>query len=207
MTILVEKYRPLTIDSFAGLEDAKLRARSIVTNPRESSWLFLGGCGTGKKKIAHAIAEELKAELHHLSSQNCTVAAVRTLRDKLAYAPMFGCTWHLVIIDEADEMSPEAQNAWLSILDSTNRPARTIFIFTANSTEALKDRFVSRNRVVKFSTYGIAKDAIDLLARVWEHETGNASAPNFARIVKESNNNIRASLQVLESHIEDILFA
>jgi DNA polymerase III delta prime subunit len=200
--LLVEKYRPTTINSFIGIDDARADAASLIRNPYESAWLFVGASGTGKTTLAQAIGAELGAEVHHIPSQSCTVETVKALRASLAYAPMFGADWHLVIVDEADEMSSAAENAWLSLLDSTNRPQKTIVIFTCNSTEKMKDRFISRCETVKFSTYGIAKDAADLLARVWEHETpATATAPNFVRIVKEANNNIRESLQVLQRHV------
>jgi hypothetical protein len=54
-------------------------------------------------------------------------------------------------------------------------------------------------RVVEFSSYGIAKDATALLESIWRNEAPQGSpAPNFARIVKESNNNVRAALMELE---------
>ena len=200
--LLVEKYRPNTVAGFIGIEDAREDARALIESPYSSAWLFVGGSGTGKTTLAQAIGIELAAELHHIPSQSCTVETVKALRHKLSYAPMFGSAWHLVIVDEADEMSKAAENAFLSVLDSTNRPEKTIFIFTCNSTGKLADRFTSRCETVKFSTYGIAKDAAELLARVWESETANSvPAPNFARIVKEANNNIREALQVLQRHV------
>jgi DNA polymerase III gamma/tau subunit len=200
--LLTEKYQPKRIADFSGLTDAKIDAADLVANPYSSAWLFVGGSGTGKTTLAQAIAAELGAETINVPSQSCTVETVKNLRAKLAYAPMFGAQWYVVIVDEADEMSTAAENAWLSILDSTNRPENTIILFTCNDTAKLKDRFISRCEVVRFSTYGMAKDAAELLARVWEHETQNAEpAPNFARIVKEANNNIRESLQVLQRSV------
>ena len=112
-----------------------------------------------------------------------------------------GKRMHLVLVDEADQMSAQAQLALLSMLDSTNRPQQTIFIFTCNETERFEARFLSRCGVIEFSSYGIAKDATKLLARVWENEANGADAPNFARIVKESNNNIRAALMELQKQL------
>lgn len=200
--LLVEKYRPLTINEFIGIDEARECASDLVAKPYASAWLFVGATGTGKTTLAQAISSELGAELHHIASQSCTVETVKQLRAKLAYAPMFGSQWHVVIVDEADEMSSQAENAWLSLTDSTNRPEKTIIIFTANDTEKLKKRFLDRCEVVKFSSYGIAKQTTELLARVWADETQNASpVPNFARIVKESNNSIRESLQVLQRDV------
>lgn len=199
--LLVEKYKPSKVADFIGIEDAKELASDLTANPYDTALLFVGGSGTGKTSLALAMVEELGAQLHHIPSQSCTVEMVKATRSKLNYAPMFG-GYHVVLIDEADQMSPQAQLAWLSMLDSTNRPKNTIIIFTCNETERFEPRFISRCEVVKFSTYGIASKTSEMLARVWEHETpAGSEAPNFARIVKESNNNIRESLQQLQRYI------
>ena len=200
--LLVEKYRPTSIDGFISIDSAREDARTLVLKPYSSAWCFVGDSGTGKTTLAQAIAAELGAQTHHIASQNCTVDTVKNLRNSLAFAPMFGSRWHVVIVDEADEMSIAAENAWLSLTDSTNRPVDTIIIFTCNSTEKLKKRFLSRCEIVEFSNYGIQKDAASFLAEVWKRETNDASpAPNFARIVKEANGNIRESLQVLQKAV------
>jgi DNA polymerase III delta prime subunit len=205
MELLVEKYRPTLIKDFVGLADVKLDAADLVANPYSSAWLFVGGSGLGKTTMALAIAGELDAEIHHIPSQSCTVDTVKALRDKLTRVPMFGSGWSVVIVDEADEMSSAAENAWLSLTDSTNRPKNTIIIFTCNETEKLKDRFLSRCEVVQFSTKkgeGMNRPASELLARIWNAEIGASyPAPNFSTIVKESNSNVRESLQVLQRHI------
>jgi hypothetical protein len=56
--------------------------------------------------------------------------------------------------------------------------------------------------VLEFSSYGIAKEVAELLARVWDAETDNPTErPNFVRIVKESNNNVREALNRLQVEI------
>ena len=153
--LLVEKYRPNKIDNFIGIESARECAQQLISEPYSSAWTFVGESGTGKTTLAQAIAAELGAQVHHIASQSCNVDTVKTLRNSLAFTPMFGSRWHVVIVDEADEMSDAAENAWLSLTDSTNRPVDTIIIFTCNSTEKLKDRFLSRCEIVKFSNDGI----------------------------------------------------
>jgi replication-associated recombination protein RarA len=199
--LLTEKYRPHTPSEFVGLDKAKKLCTKLAANPFDSAWMFVGASGTGKTTIAMALAEEMQAELHHIPSQGCTVAAVAELRHKLAYLPAMGRKVHLVLIDEADQMSLPAQLAFLSILDSTNRPLQTIFVFTCNETLRFEDRFLSRVVAIEFSSYGLAKDAAALLSRVWDEESNGAPAPNFARIVKESNNNIRAALMELQKEL------
>jgi len=106
---------------------------------------------------------------------------------------------HLILVDEADQMSPAAQLYLLSKLDGTASLPQTIWIFTCNAVDRLQDRFLSRTLAIDFSNYGLAADAAQLLARIWlENAPTDVPAPNFARIVKESNNNVRESLMKLE---------
>lgn len=203
---LTEKYRPQRIADFIGLDKPKQRMRALIARPKESAWLFVGPSGMGKTTLAMAVASELNAEFHHIPSQRCTIEAVETIRKRCQYVPMAGRSLHLVLVDEADTMSRPAQDAFLSILDSTNRAPNTVFIFTCNGTESLETRFKSRCYAVEFSSYGTAKETSAMLESVWNQETNSSAAtPNFQRIVKDANNNIRTALMELELEIDAAL--
>jgi hypothetical protein len=49
----------------------------------------------------------------------------------------------------------------------------TVFIFTANDTERLQDRFLSRCMVLQFQSHGMAKEAACLLERIWLARQGS----------------------------------
>jgi hypothetical protein len=53
-------------------------------------------------------------------------------------------------------MTNAAQLALPSKLDSTDAVPNTIWIFTANDTERLERRFLSRCKLLEFSSYGLA---------------------------------------------------
>jgi DNA polymerase III delta prime subunit len=72
------------------------------------------------------------------------------------YAPLTPGGFHVVLADEADQMTNAAQLGLLSKLDSTDPAPNTIWIFTANDTERLERRFLSRCKVLEFSSYGLA---------------------------------------------------
>jgi DNA polymerase III delta prime subunit len=109
---------------------------------------------------------------------------------------------HLVLVDEADQMTTAAQLFLLSKLDGTAALPNTIWIFTCNATERLQDRFLSRVKPVEFSSYGIAGEAAALLERIWdENAPSSAARPNFGRIVKDANNNVREALMRLETEL------
>lgn len=201
---LSDKYCPTTIDGFVGLDKPRKIMGKFIDAPYQSAWLFVGPSGTGKTSMAMAICKAIAGELHHIPSQNCDLATVKSVTDQCHYYPrMFEsgepAKFHVVVVDEADQMSNAAQLAFLSKLDGTAFPPNTVFIFTCNCLDRFEARFLSRCRQVEFSNYGLSEGIKGLLERVWDSETDNPTErPNFARIAKESNNNVRDALMTLE---------
>ena len=194
---LAEKYRPRTIAEFVGLEKPKRILAKFAAQPYPSAWLFMGPSGVGKTSMAQASAPQIKGELTHIPSQKCTAQAIEEACHHCHIVPLSG-GFHVVLIDEADRMTPAAQLALLSKLDATAFPPNTVFIFTCNSTDGLEPRFLSRCRVIEFSSYGMAGEIADYLDKVWHMEGGNGNAPDLARLAKDSRNNVRDALMKLE---------
>jgi replication-associated recombination protein RarA len=195
---LAEKYRPRAVAEFIGLEKPKKILAKFAAKPYPSAWLFVGPPGVGKTSMALALANEIKAELHHIPSQKCTADAIDSTVRQCWYAPMMSGGFHLVLVDEADRMTPSAQLALLSKLDATAFPPNTIFVFTCNETGSLEPRFLSRCRVIEFSSYGMAGEIALYLENVWHAEAGNGNGPDLARLAKETRNNVRDCLMRLE---------
>ena len=195
---LSEKYRPQTIAEFIGLERPKKVLSAFCKRPTSGAWLFVGPSGVGKSTMALALAEELWAELHKIPSQKCNAQTIEDTVRLCWYAPMSPGGFHVVLADEADQMTNAAQLALLSKLDATDPAPNTIWIFTANDTERLERRFLSRCKMLDFSSYGLAEQIAAYLAKVWHAEGGNGNAPDLVRLAKDSRNNVRDCLMRLE---------
>ena len=204
---LAERYQPQTISQFVGLEKAKRILAKFAETPYPSAWLFVGPSGTGKTSMALTICKAVVGELHHIPSQSCDLATVKAVTDRCHYYPRIQETgqpgkFHFVLADEADRMTAAAQLAFLSKLDGTAFPPNTIVCFTCNSVDSLEARFLSRCRRVDFSSYGMSEGIVGLLQQVWDAETdGSTARPNFARLAKDSLNNVRDALMTLETEI------
>lgn len=211
---LADKYRPKRICDFAGLGDKpgkngesipgpKSILAGFVTNPRNCGFLFVGPAGTGKTSMGFAVASELKGFVHHIRAQKCTIDEVERIAFSCWYVPPAGFNRHVILVDEMDLASPAAQNAILSYLDGTNTIPDTVWIFTCNATDRLADRFLSRNRVLDFTNYRIQAEASQLLENVWNAEASpDVPRPNFARLIKEANGNVRTALAELETKLD-----
>jgi DNA polymerase III delta prime subunit len=205
---LSDKHKPKRVADFMQVF-ARNVMLSFLRNPKSDAFFFLGASGLGKTELALAVAKELPAQLHVIASKECDLERVRKLKLACSYVPhdMFRpdakCKMHLVLIEEADQMSQAAYLAFLSLLDATGFPPSTAFIFTGN--DLISDpsgRFMSRTKLISFSKEGMSGKITELLASIWAQEGGKPeNAPNFARIVKDSKNNVRDAINVLETEL------
>jgi replication factor C subunit 2/4 len=198
---LSEKYRPHFLADFIGLEKPKRVLSKFAANPfPNAAFLFVGPSGTGKTSAALALCEQIGGELHKIPSQKANLETIEDVTRQCWYVPKNGGkSLHIILRDEADAMTPACQLALLSKLDSTAFPPQTVFIFTANSTDKLQDRFLSRCMALEFSSHGMAKEAASLLEKIWQQEAGDTpEKPNFLRLVQDSHNNIRDAVNSLQ---------
>jgi DNA polymerase III gamma/tau subunit len=199
---LPEKYRPRTFAEFIGLEKPKRIMAKFAANPKPDAFLFVGPSGIGKTTMALAFCQQIKGELHHVPSQKCSVANLEEIIRICYYVPAEGKSFHVILIDEAHFMTDGAQKHLLSKLDATGWPPNTIWIFTANAVDGLETTLLSRMKQIPFQSHGVAEDVAKHLEAIWDREvTGEAERPNFLRIVRESQNNVRNALNMLETEL------
>jgi replication-associated recombination protein RarA len=176
-----EKYRPHTVAEFIGLDKPKRILAKFADAPYPSAWMFVGASGVGKTSMGLAFCAAIGGELHHVPSQQANVENIENICRMCHHVPATGKSFHVILVDEADKMSRACQLALLSKMDGTVNPPNTIIIYTANSTEGLEDRFLSRTRQLAFQSHGMAEQAAKLLETIWEREAGSAEKPTTGR--------------------------
>ena len=130
----VEKYRPATIDGYVFRDNhQKEQVQSWIKQGTIPHLLFSGNAGIGKTTLAKILFNELEIQdLDILEINASRTNSVEDVRDKIVnFVQMipFG-DFKVVLLDEADYLSPNAQAALRGVMEEYHTTAR--FILTCN---------------------------------------------------------------------------
>ncbi len=130
----VEKYRPKTVDGYVFRDDAQRnQVKTWIKDSTIPHLLFSGNAGIGKTTLAKLLFNELDVNpLDILEINASRTNSVDDVRDKIvAFVQMipFG-DFKVVLLDEADYLSPNAQAALRGVMEEYHTTAR--FILTCN---------------------------------------------------------------------------
>ena len=130
----VEKYRPSTVDGYVFRDDAqKKQVKQWITDGTIPHLLFSGNAGIGKTTLAKILLNQLEInDLDVLEINASRTNSVEDVRDKIVnFVQMipFG-PFKVVLLDEADYLSPNAQAALRGVMEEYHTTAR--FILTCN---------------------------------------------------------------------------
>lgn len=130
----VEKYRPKTLDGYVFRDDhQKKQIQTWVKDKSIPHLLFSGSAGIGKTTMAKILVNELGIEEYDVLEINASrTNSVEDVRDKITnFVQMmpFG-PFKVVLLDEADYLSPNAQAALRGVMEEYHQTAR--FILTCN---------------------------------------------------------------------------
>jgi replication factor C small subunit len=144
-TLWVEKFRPSTLDGYVGNELVISKVKLYLENGDVPHLLFYGGAGTGKTTLAKIIAGNVDADIMYINaSDENNVDTVRTKVKNFASTIGFK-RWKIVILDEADYMTPNGQAALRNLMETFSKTTR--FILTCNYVEKIIDPIQSRCQV------------------------------------------------------------
>jgi replication factor C small subunit len=199
-TLWTEKYRPDTLEGYIGNDDFKSSLQQWIDTNDVPHLLLCGGAGTGKTTAAKLIVNNINCDYVYI---NCSDEnGIDTIRDKVksfASAATFK-PQKVVIMDEADFLTINAQAALRNIIETFSLTTR--FIFTCNFVERIIDPIQSRTVVFELTPPSMKEVAMKCL-QILENEGIEYSKPDVANIVKQTYPDIRKSLNLLQSSIKD----
>jgi DNA polymerase III delta prime subunit len=162
-----EKYRPQTVEDCILPERLKVPFQEYINQKQIPNLLLTGGAGVGKTSVAKAMCNEIGCDYMVINgSDENGVATIRIKISNYASSMSFAGGRKVIIIDEADYLTPNAQAILRNAMEefSTN----CSFIFTCNYKAKIIDPLHSRCAVIDFGMKNDEKQkmATDFLKRI-----------------------------------------
>jgi replication factor C subunit 2/4 len=201
----VEKYRPQSIDDIVQQEEVVSALRSTIGKGDLPHLIFHGPPGTGKTSTAIALCRtlfhggDLRRRVMELNaSDERGINAVRSKIKQFASLAVGAgeVPYKIIILDEADSMTRDAQNALRRVIESYS--AVTRFIIICNYVSKIIDPILSR--CAKFRFKPLAHESlVGRLAHITEREGLAAEPDAFEALVEISGGDLRKAITFLQS--------
>ncbi len=138
----VEKYRPSSLNTYIGNEHLKDKVRIYLESEDVPHLLLYGKAGTGKTTLAKIITNKIDCDCLYINASDEN--NVDNVRNKIkVFASSIGFKpLKVVILDEADFLTPNAQAALRNLMETFSKHCR--FILTCNYVERIIDPIQSR---------------------------------------------------------------
>ncbi len=200
--MLVEKYRPNTLDSILGNKKIIKFLKGFVEAGDMPNLAFTGKSGTGKTAAAWALSYELgcspgsPAFLELNASDDRGISVVREkIKNFAKTRAITPHGWKVCLLDEADQLTKPAQQALRRVMERYFKSVR--FIITANEKGKLSQAIKSRCPPYQFR--GLHPSHMrTLLIRVEKGEGRMMSSGVNDAIIKAVHGDARMALNILE---------
>ncbi len=134
--------------------------------------------------------------MHQIASGEQTGETVRRMMESLRCRPFFGSGWKVLVVNEADAMTPNAAFVWLDALEDL--PPQTVIIFTTNAAGRIPARLRDRCERMAFESSALLLRPYlqELTDRIWREE-GCAGSPPDIETLGLADDNGNASFRRL----------
>ena len=147
--IWVEKWRPKKIEDTILPKETKEMAKGYISQGRIPNLLFHGGAGVGKTTLARAMCDEIGCDYIIINASNENgIDMLRTKVTSFASTNSFSDAKKVIILDEADYLTPQVQAAFRNAMEEFS--VNCSFILTCNFPNRIVDPIHSRCGVVTF---------------------------------------------------------
>jgi len=200
----VEKYRPTKLSEIVNQTEVIGSLQALIKDPTDMPHLmFSGSAGVGKTTAALCIARQILGEnysdytLELNASDERGIGMVREKVKKFSrFAGMAEIPFKIIILDEADEMTSDAQTALRRIIEDTAKYCR--FILIANNISKIIDPIQSRCATFKFTSIP-EEDMISHLENIAKKEKVKTDKKGLKAIYDYSEGDLRHAINLMQA--------
>jgi len=197
-SLWVEKYRPTDLSTYIGNEHLKEKVKVYLESEDVPHLLLYGRAGTGKTTLAKIITKNIDCDYMYINASDEN--KVDDVRNKIkTFASSVGFrSLKVIILDECDYLTPNAQAALRNLMETFSKHCR--FILTCNYVERIIDPIQSRcqsYKVVPPSKKEVAQQMVDILSKedcLYKLDDialiVNAGYPNIRRVINSAQRQI-----------------
>ena len=201
----VEKYRPQNLSEIVNQKDVKGSLSGLMKNQSEMPHLlFSGSAGVGKTTTAICISREILGDVwkdYTLELNASDERGINMVRERVKKFSRFAglgsqIPVKIIILDEADEMTSDAQTALRRIIEDTAKFCR--FILIANNISKIIDPIQSRCAVFKFTRIN-ENEIIEQLKNISQKEKIKADEKGLKEITNYAGGDMRHAINLLQA--------
>jgi len=201
----VEKYRPQKISELVNQKETIGSISSMLKNQSElPHLLFSGSAGVGKTSAALCLSREILGEHwkdYTLELNASDERGINMVRERVKKFSRFAgldteIPFKMIILDEADEMTNDAQTALRRIIEDTAKICR--FILIANNLSKIIEPIQSRCVVFKFTKIS-DKEILSQLKFIGKKEKIKADENGLSAICDYTDGDLRHAINILQA--------
>ena len=201
----VEKYRPQKITDLVNQKEIVGSLSSLLKNVSEiPHLLFSGSAGVGKTTLAICLCRQILGDgwkEYTLELNASDERGIGMVRDRVKKFSRFAgldsnIPFKIIILDEADEMTSDAQTALRRIIEDTAKTCR--FILIANNVSKIIEPIQSRCAVFKFTRIA-EKDVIAQIKEIAKKEKIKSDDEGLKAIYEYTEGDLRQAINLLQA--------
>ena len=201
MELWVEKYRPQVLKDYVGNEVIKNKIADYLKQGSIQNLLFYGVAGTGKTTLAKLITKNLNCSVLYINASD--ERGIDTIREKIQpFALSMGFNdVKIVILDEADYITPQAQATLRNTIESCSKTTR--FILTCNYLERIISPLQSRCQTFEI-TPPSKTEVIEHISNITaEEKLFDVEIEDVQKVVNTHYPDIRKIINTIQGSIVD----